>query len=127
MCANGLQPNISEYSLTLPYFTCVEWGTQCVAACGSDSSCASSCRQDHQCGALNPTRINSTTSSAMPATKAATTSNQVFTGLAGGSGGSGGSGGGGIPGAAAPPLGVGAAYTMLAVLGSLFLGFAVML
>ena len=62
VCGNGLQPNVSEYSLTIPYFTCTEWGNQCVERCEGDSACASSCRQDHPCGALNPTRENKTKS-----------------------------------------------------------------
>ncbi len=64
LCGNNLQPNVSEYSLTLPYFVCTEWGTQCVNACGSDNTCASACRQDHPCGAQRPkTNYTTTTSS----------------------------------------------------------------
>ena len=62
LCENGLQPNVSEYSLTIPYFTCTEWGNQCVTRCDGDARCASSCREDHPCGALNPTRANKTKS-----------------------------------------------------------------
>ncbi|KAI6827675.1 hypothetical protein KC365_g6542 [Hortaea werneckii] len=62
ICANGLSPNISEYSQTLPYYICQEWTNQCVANCAqADNACASSCRDDHPCGALNPTRVNSST------------------------------------------------------------------
>lgn len=65
VCANGLSPNVSEYSQTIPYFTCTESNTQCVANCGmNNNACAASCTQDHPCGAQNPTRINATTSSA---------------------------------------------------------------
>lgn len=88
VCGNGLQPNISEYSLTLPFFVCQEWGTQCVAACGQDNTCSSNCRQDHPCGALSPTRANTTSSAAgttATASNSATTSGQIFTGLGGGS------------------------------------------
>ncbi|OAA63746.1 hypothetical protein SPI_03909 [Niveomyces insectorum RCEF 264] len=84
VCGNGLQPNVSEYSLTLPYFICQEWGNQCVAACGMDSSCSSDCRQNHPCGALNPVRANSTSASAgstATASDSAAASNQIFTGL----------------------------------------------
>ncbi|KAH9892997.1 hypothetical protein F4778DRAFT_749141 [Xylariomycetidae sp. FL2044] len=88
ICSNGLQPNVSEYSLTLPFFICQEWGNQCVEGCGEDSGCASACREDHPCGALNPTRVNSTTISTMQATgtdsgATATDSNVIYTGLAG--------------------------------------------
>ncbi|KAH7156547.1 hypothetical protein EDB81DRAFT_394387 [Dactylonectria macrodidyma] len=59
ICSNNKQPNVSEYSLSLPYFVCQEWGNQCVDAC-NNNACASSCREDHPCGALNPEKINST-------------------------------------------------------------------
>ncbi|KAI0882188.1 uncharacterized protein GGS22DRAFT_170414 [Annulohypoxylon maeteangense] len=88
ICGDQLQPNVSEYSLTLPYFVCQEWGNQCVKNCGQDNTCSSSCREDHPCGALHPTRPNttSTASSSATATGAtATDSNAVFTGLAGSS------------------------------------------
>ena len=126
VCGDGNRPNVSEYTLTLPYFTCVEWGSQCVAACGSDNQCAGSCRQDHPCGALNPKRVNSTTTTAGVADKTTTTANQVFTGLAGGGGG-GGSGAGGIGNGVAPPLGRGWGFGMLVVLGGLGAAFLVML
>lgn len=70
VCGNGLSPNISEYSETLPFFICVQWQENCVRGCGNgNTACQSSCRQDHPCGAQNPTRVNvTTTSSAMAAT-----------------------------------------------------------
>ncbi|KAI2472561.1 hypothetical protein F4781DRAFT_383170 [Annulohypoxylon bovei var. microspora] len=88
ICGDQKQPNISEYSLTLPYFVCQEWGNQCVKNCGQDNGCSSSCREDHPCGALNPTRANTTSSASASATTSsatATDSNAVFTGLAGSS------------------------------------------
>ncbi|KAI1271033.1 hypothetical protein F5Y07DRAFT_38240 [Xylaria sp. FL0933] len=86
VCENGMSPNLSEYSLTLPFFICQEWGNQCVAGCNGDASCASDCRQNHPCGALNPTRTNETSSTSMStptATGAAATSSagQIFNGL----------------------------------------------
>ncbi|KAI1421308.1 hypothetical protein F5Y12DRAFT_768553 [Xylaria sp. FL1777] len=87
ICDNGMSPNLSEYSLTLPFFICQEWGTQCVAGCNGDASCASDCQQNHPCGALNPTRVNQTTSSTGTATQtgAAATSSagQIYDGLGG--------------------------------------------
>jgi len=38
VCGDGLQPNVSEYSLTLPFFVCQEWGNQCVKACGMNAN-----------------------------------------------------------------------------------------
>lgn len=88
VCENGLSPNLSEYSLTLPFFICQEWGNQCVAGCAGDSACASDCRQNHPCGALNPTRVNTTTSSSVSTPSATGVSatpsaGQVFDGLGG--------------------------------------------
>lgn len=62
ICGNGLSPNVTEYSQTLPYFECVLWTENCVTACGAwNDACSSSCRQDHPCGAQNPKRVNITT------------------------------------------------------------------
>ncbi|KAI1077357.1 hypothetical protein F5B20DRAFT_272839 [Whalleya microplaca] len=88
LCGDNLQPNVSEYSLTLPYYVCQEWGTQCVAGCGQDNACSASCREDHPCGALNPRRANTTSSASASATASgaqSTDSNAVYTGLAGNS------------------------------------------
>lgn len=126
LCNNGLQPNMTEYSLTLPFFVCTEWGQQCVADCGSENQCASACTQDHPCGATNPTRTNTTTSSTMSATGGATAqaSNQVFTGLGGGSptavADAGTSGAG-------PAVPLGNVFGLGAVAGAVFAGFALTL
>jgi hypothetical protein len=61
VCSNGLSPNLSEYSQTLPYNICTEWGNQCVSNCNGAPQCESACRQDHPCGATNPTRQNTST------------------------------------------------------------------
>lgn len=122
LCGNGQQPNVSEYSLTLPYFVCQEWGNQCVNDCGGDSACASSCREDHPCGALNPKLENKTTQTASASASAtATGTDGVFTGLGDGSSGD------GKPNAAQRTLAFGQAYGLLVVGGSLFAGFALML
>ncbi|KAB5578537.1 hypothetical protein GE09DRAFT_554156 [Coniochaeta sp. 2T2.1] len=133
LCGNNQQPNISEYSITLPYFVCTEWGTQCVAGCGSDSTCASTCRQNNTCGARDPkTNYTSTTSSASPTgtgDNAATTSaNQVFDGIPGttSAANAGNSGGSGSKNAGAA-LEFGRGYGLAVVCGSLFAGFAMML
>ncbi|KAK9492846.1 hypothetical protein V1508DRAFT_130420 [Lipomyces doorenjongii] len=61
-CSNGHSPNLTEYSLTIPYFVCQEQVTLCANNCGSDNTCVSACRQNKQCGATNPTRVNVTSS-----------------------------------------------------------------
>jgi len=89
ICGNGMSPNASEYSQTLPYFLCTEYGNQCVAACGGATLCQSACRQDHPCGAQNPIKVNVTsTSSVMSSTTLAAgassgTAGVVYTGIGG--------------------------------------------
>ena len=69
VCSNGLSPNASEYSQTIPYYECTQTNENCVANCGlSNNACASSCRQDHPCGAQSPTRVNSTAVTSTSAT-----------------------------------------------------------
>ncbi|KAJ5630480.1 uncharacterized protein N7484_010580 [Penicillium longicatenatum] len=58
-CSNGLSPNSSQYSQTMPYFICTEANNQCVAKC-ADAMCQSACRSDHPCGAQDPVRVNIT-------------------------------------------------------------------
>ncbi|KAL2018579.1 hypothetical protein VTK56DRAFT_621 [Thermocarpiscus australiensis] len=122
VCSDNKQPNMSEYTLTLPYHVCMRWGDQCVAACGSDNICAASCRQDHPCGAQHPTLVNSTKTSTMPATSTAAATSQVFSGLADGSQGNVGGGD-----SAAGALRFGSSYGIAVVAAGLFAGFAVLL
>ncbi|KAF1832355.1 hypothetical protein BDW02DRAFT_428191 [Decorospora gaudefroyi] len=129
ICENGVSPNITQFSQTLPYFICTEWGQNCVAACGGDNSCQSACLEDHPCGAQNPFLGNVSASAAMSSTAAPS-----------------GSATSGIPisgfGGASPtddsnpttnPDGAGAVFAPNAALGlgalfgSVFLGFAVLL
>jgi hypothetical protein len=44
ICDDGSSPNITQYSQTLPYFICTQWGNNCVAACNGDNNCQSKCR-----------------------------------------------------------------------------------
>ncbi len=124
VCSDGKQPNISEYTLTLPYHVCTAWGTQCVASCKSDNVCASSCRQDHPCGAQSPTRVNETTSTSATASATASPSstNQVFDGLSDGN-----QNGNSNTKNAAGALRFGDSFGLVVVAGGLFAGFAVLL
>jgi cobalamin biosynthesis Mg chelatase CobN len=135
VCGNGVAPNITEYSLTLPYFICVQWGQQCVANCGSaNTACQSSCTQDHPCGALNPTRYNTTSSSTASATatgtdaagSSATATNGVYNGLGGSSTASAGSSTPTKSGAQAV-LNLGRSVSASVVVATLFAGFALMI
>lgn len=126
LCGNNQQPNVSEYTMTLPYYVCTEWGNQCVQSCGDDNTCSAACRQDHPCGAQVP-KSNSTTtaSSSQPTSTAATTSaNEIFTGIAGATATASPSNDGQVSAAA---LAFGRGWGLAVVAGGLFAGFALML
>jgi len=144
-CGNGQAPSAANYSQTIPYFECTEYGTQCVAACpSSDSACQTACRVDHPCGAQDPVRVNSTTSSSMASTTAPSTASNnnagsttgsgagpVFTGLGGGSttqssSGSSPSQGSKSSGAQAA-LDLARSYSLAIVFTGLFAGFALVM
>ncbi|KAK4987254.1 hypothetical protein LTR50_004766 [Elasticomyces elasticus] len=142
ICSNGIAPNASEYSQTLPYFICTEWGNQCVAACGQNNGCASNCRSNHPCGAQNPTRVNlstisstmSSTGTGVPAGASTGASGTVYTGFggsaqasatAGGSKASGSSVASG--GSAVAALDLGRSYGVVVVVAAFFGGFALLL
>ncbi|KAG5974012.1 hypothetical protein E4U55_000133, partial [Claviceps digitariae] len=120
LCGNNMQPNVSEYSLSLPYFVCQEWVLQCQKACDTNA-CKSDCVQNHPCGAQNPQKLNTTTT-VEPTATATDGANTIYTD---GPGGSNGGGGGGKKGAAAA-LEVGRTYGLAVVLTSLFAGFALL-
>ncbi|KAG9938549.1 hypothetical protein KCV05_g97, partial [Aureobasidium melanogenum] len=40
ICANNVAPNASEYSQTIPYYICTEWGTECISGCGGNTTTA---------------------------------------------------------------------------------------
>ncbi|KAK3903048.1 hypothetical protein C8A05DRAFT_14964 [Staphylotrichum tortipilum] len=124
VCSDNKQPNISEYTLTLPYHVCTEWGTQCVTSCGSNNQCSSDCREKHPCGAQSPTRVNETTSTSATASATASPSstNQVFDGLSDGN-----QNGNSNTKNAAGALRFGDSFGLVVVAGGLFAGFAVLL
>ncbi|EEH17577.1 hypothetical protein PABG_00140 [Paracoccidioides brasiliensis Pb03] len=84
ICSNGMTPNASQYTLTLPYYICTEMNNKCVSACdGSDSRCQSNCREKNPCGAQNSTRVTSTATSGATNTSAPSATGVVDTGLGG--------------------------------------------
>lgn len=117
LCSDNTTPNASEYSLTLPYFTCTQWVTNCVTACNSNSTCQSSCQQDHPCGATNPTRYNTTASASSSA--ASSTSSDGTTVYGGG--------GGGSSAAGPPAFEMARLYATVATLGLFGVGFMYLL
>lgn len=148
VCGDGLSPNVTQYTQTLPYFICQEWGNQCVAACGlGNNDCSSACRQDHPCGAQDPIRPNSSTiTSTMSSSSSRTASEAGAT--TDGSGGTIYSGFGGASSTGdsssaeessassaaadsgagrASPLNMGQTFGFLALAGAFFGGFALVL
>ena len=95
ICSNNQSPNSSEYSQTVPFYICQTTQNKCVDNCGGQAACQSSCRDDHPCGAQNPTRVTSTSSASSSSTGSATgtatgsdataTGSQAFTGFGGSS------------------------------------------
>ncbi|QIW96400.1 hypothetical protein AMS68_001918 [Peltaster fructicola] len=136
VCTNGQSPNLTEYTQTLPYFICTEWGNECVSNCGNNNLCQADCLQKHPCGAQSPDRKNVTTSSASTASKTGTqtstlsttaTAGTIYTGLAGNAAAS------TSPSSAAAAtfqptvLQFGQVWGMAVIVAGLFGGFAVML
>ncbi|KAF2498686.1 hypothetical protein BU16DRAFT_536694 [Lophium mytilinum] len=133
VCQQGETPNVTEYSQTVPFYICQEWGNQCVAGCGQDNACSNDCRANHPCGAQSPVKANSSTLSATSkptgtgaaATNAQTTATgAVYTGFGGAAATSTGSA---KKGAAASAMQVGSSYGLAIVFSGLFAGFALVL
>ncbi|KAK9469130.1 hypothetical protein V1512DRAFT_73779 [Lipomyces arxii] len=90
-CSNGKGPDLTQYSLTIPYYMCMEEVQMCADNC-IDNSCVSACRQNRQCGASNPHTFTSTktshhirastlSSSLSTPTQTSTSSDQIFQGF----------------------------------------------
>ena len=139
LCGNNQKPNITEYTLTLPFFVCQEWGTQCVKNCPStDSACQASCQQDHPCGARDPegpkTKTASGSATMTPTASSTDDGTTIFTGTPGSDSSSdtkpskSSSGSGASkddkPDSMATALGVGRVYGLAAVMGGMFTIFA---
>jgi len=82
VCSNGVAPNITEYSQTIPYFECTISVQNCVGNCNGDSTCQSACTANKHCGASNPKRVNitSTSTSASSGQTSATASSSIVIG-----------------------------------------------
>lgn len=133
ICGNGLSPNASQFSQTIPFFECQQFGNQCVAACNGDSTCQAACRDDNLCGAQDPTRVNTTSSSAMPSTTlpagaSSGTAGVVFTGLGGAAATqTSSSSSDSNKSSAERALDLGRSYGLVAVFSGLFVGFALVM
>lgn len=128
LCSDNKQPNMTEYTLTLPYHMCTRWGSNCVAACGSNNKCAAACREDHPCGASDPTRVNTTSSSTTSSSATQTpTGDVVHNGFADGSSGGDGNNNNNNKGNSAGALSFGSAYAGAIAAAGLFAGFVLVL
>jgi hypothetical protein len=118
----------------MPYFTCTEYGTQCVKGCGSgNTACEHACRVDNPCGATNPTRVNITTTSsaAAGATKSADP-NKVQNGFGGAeetpaSSSNSNNNGGNSKSGGSMAVDLGRSYGLAVVFAGVFAGFALVL
>ncbi|KAJ5463294.1 hypothetical protein N7475_008238 [Penicillium sp. IBT 31633x] len=79
LCSNGVSPNATEYSQTIPYYTCTENNNQCVLGCDGNSVCQNNCRVDNPCGAQDPKRVNVTTTAKKTTASATATQTPVDT------------------------------------------------
>ncbi|KAH9879418.1 hypothetical protein J1614_002858 [Plenodomus biglobosus] len=131
VCENGIAPNITQYSQTLPFFICQAWGNNCVAGCQGDNTCQDKCRSEHPCGAQSPflgnASLSSTTATASRTGGASATNVIPVTGFGGQQATGTGSASSGNTGAASVGFVPNAALSMAAVVGSVFLGFAILL
>ncbi|KAH8596683.1 hypothetical protein B0O99DRAFT_105489 [Bisporella sp. PMI_857] len=135
ICGNGITPDAGNYSQTIPFFLCQEYGNQCVNGCGTGNTpCQTACRVDNPCGAQNPTRVNTTSSSTMPATATSTSTSTngpvVYSGLGGdgsSSSSSSSSSTSSDKNAALATLDLGRSYGLAVVFAGLFAGFAILL
>ncbi|EHA49871.1 hypothetical protein MCOR27_010692 [Pyricularia oryzae] len=114
VCSNGNSPNLTEYSLTMPYHKCTQFQVNCVAACGlADNQCSENCRVNNPCGAASPKGASASGSAAVVAPSSTSAApNTIQTGFAGAGGSNSNTGSGANM---AAPLSLGAAITALLV------------
>jgi len=123
VCNNGQTPAVANYSLTIPFHECQEFGNQCVTACGQNNNqCANDCRVNNPCGALSPKPVNATSSSSTSASATGSSSTSTASNFAS-FGGSGGNNGGSNKNGASAYLVQGGSI----VVAGIFAGFCLML
>jgi len=122
ICSNGISPNASEYSQTIPYFLCTESNNECVNNCAGNSGCQSACRTSRPCGAQEPQRVNITSTSTSMTQTGLATGTGNYAGFATGTSGPGGKKNGGTA-----AIDLGQSYSAGIVMAGLFAGFALLL
>ncbi|CCC10369.1 unnamed protein product [Sordaria macrospora k-hell] len=129
VCGNGKVPDLDEYTLTIPYHTCVTYVQQCIQENMGDNLAQNDCAEKNPCGAKSPTRSNATTTSATASKTASPSSSSTGTGVYDGLAGDGTDGedssNNNNKKNAAPRMLESVGATLL--FGGLFAGFAVML
>jgi len=124
VCENGVHPNVTQYSQTLPFYICQEYGNQCVKNCNNVNTCADACRANNTCGATDPKRANFTSSSiAATATATGAQASKAATGFGGPASTTGAGGKGG----ASAMLNLGQSYGLAVIFAGVFAGFALVL
>ncbi|CAG8972968.1 hypothetical protein HYALB_00008328 [Hymenoscyphus albidus] len=132
ICGNGLAPNASEFSQTIPYFECTEFGSACVRNCNGDATCQYNCRADNPCGAQNPIKVNTSTITTMSATATggpgqATNAAGAFTGLGGAPAETAAAGGAAGSSGAESALNLGRSYGLAVIFAGVFAGFTLIM
>jgi hypothetical protein len=129
VCGNNQTPNLTEYSLTIPYHTCITYVQNCINEHMGDNIEQNACAENNRCGAKDPKKSNVTTTSTSTTASptASSTGTGVFDGLAGDTtdGADSSNNKGGNKENAAPRMLESIGATL--VFGSLFAGFAIML
>jgi hypothetical protein len=129
ICANNISPNLTEYSQTIPFYKCQEWGNECVKNCNGDNICGDACRADHPCGAQHPPGPNSSVLATMSQTSTASSTARTsvpVTGF-GGAAATTAASSSNKDGAASSMLNLGQSYSLAIVFAGLFAGFAIIL
>ncbi|KAF8543417.1 hypothetical protein BDD12DRAFT_802032 [Trichophaea hybrida] len=81
VCSDGLRPNLTEYSETIPYYICTIEQGQCITACGAgNNDCAVQCRKTNVCGATHPKPYNTTASASASGTAASASASATGSG-----------------------------------------------
>jgi len=63
ICEGGFKPNLTEYTLTIPYNLCSQSKQACANNCGNNQDCVTLCFSGKSCAASDPRRVNVTSTS----------------------------------------------------------------
>lgn len=81
-CEDGTTPDVSKYKSTLPYFICEETFAQCISNNAGDAAGQKTCKEDKNCGTIEPkdAKVSSKTTSSADAMATATKDSATTTG-----------------------------------------------